>query len=289
VVARDLSVGYVGLALPLVLQFLIVWKWPVLAVPAACMSAIGFGLGLAYLQLFLHEAAHFKLAPSPKWNDVLANTLIGPWVFIEISRYRAIHWRHHRYLGTTQDPERSYFKALGWRFLLEAVAGVTAFRAIRVRRLPETTERQDGARSSRLVTTRTLGLIYHIVMVWSLWRLVGPLGALSWVVAVCVIYPLLGSLRQLLEHRSPEADASVDYGVVSHGRYSRIFVGGVVGAVLGGAGFRFHILHHWDPDISYTNLPEVEQFVRRCPELVRLLPEPASYPSAFRLLFGSGR
>ena len=70
-------------------------------------GAFGFGLAVAHIQLFFHEAAHYNIAKGRKLNDALANLLIGSLVGQDIRAYRAIHFDHHRFLGTPKDTERS--------------------------------------------------------------------------------------------------------------------------------------------------------------------------------------
>jgi hypothetical protein len=46
-----------------------------------------------------------------------------------------------------------------------------------------------------------------------------------------------------------------------HGAFTRLFKGGIFANTFGGAGFNRHLLHHWEPQVSYTNLPELEAFL----------------------------
>ena len=95
--------------------------WLPLAVPAGA-AAVGFGL--AYLHLFLHEAAHFNLAADKQTNDRLANLFIGSLSGVDVATYRRRHFEHHRSLGRTSDPESSYFDALDLRLVFESLTGI---------------------------------------------------------------------------------------------------------------------------------------------------------------------
>ena len=69
------------------------------------------------------------------------------------------------------------------------------------------------------------------------------------------------ALRQLLEHRGElPAPAEARAHVVCFAT-NRIFGDGILASTLGGAGFNRHLLHHWDPLISYTRLRELENFL----------------------------
>jgi hypothetical protein len=65
----------------------------------------------------------------------------------------------------------------------------------------------------------------------------------------------------LLEHRAEDARADVDYRVTDHGAVSRMFGDSLVARTFGGAGFNRHLLHHWEPTVSYTRLAELERFL----------------------------
>ena len=81
-------------------------------------------------------------------------------------------------------------------------------------------------------------------------------------IGVGVFLPFFGALRQILEHRAPEADGGVDYARTPHGAYTRIFHGGLFAKTFGGAGFDRHLLHHWEPQVSYTRLADLETYLR---------------------------
>lgn len=127
---RDLFCGHLGLLLVaaalLSLQHVELW----LNVAAGVLGALLFGYIHADIQLFLHEAAHYNIAKNRKTNDLLANIFIGALAGQDIRKHRPIHMMHHRYLGTTQDSERSYFDALKPRFIAESLTGI---RALKVR------------------------------------------------------------------------------------------------------------------------------------------------------------
>ena len=76
-----------------------------------------------------------------------------------------------------------------------------------------------------------------------------------------VVHPAVNAVRQLLEHRSFEASSAIDYSKKDHGAANRIFKSGLIGSTLGGAGFNRHLLHHWEPQISYTRFRQLEAFL----------------------------
>jgi hypothetical protein len=74
------------------------------------------------------------------------------FVTTNIESYRKIHWDHHRFLGTTQDTENSYFRPLNNRFIIENLFGIHAIRVILQRSrkldsLQNETEKEGGTNS----------------------------------------------------------------------------------------------------------------------------------------------
>ena len=261
-VAVDLTFGFLMLALVATLVIEGVREAAEWRLPWIAAGALLFGFWMAYIQLFLHEAAHFNLCPSRAVNDLLGNALVGIWVGTDIGQYRRIHWDHHRFLGETSDTERSYFSPLGWRFVLETLFLVAPLKVMLHRRRALT--RGRGAAAPRAAGRYMLvaGVLLHAAIVaLCLWQRQYEL-ALAWLIGVFSVYPLFGALRQLLEHRDASASSAIDYSAQAHGKVTRSFKGGPIGSFLGGAGFRFHDIHHFDPELSYTNLAAADEFLQ---------------------------
>jgi len=105
------------------------------------------------------------------------------------------------------------------------------------------------------------GLAAHGTIVLALWLAAGLAPALAWILGVGMVFPFLGALRQLLEHRDDEASPDIDYRTSDHGAFTRVFGDDAFSATFGAAGFNRHLLHHWEPQVSYTNLPALERLL----------------------------
>lgn len=259
VVWSHLALGYAALALTVVaLVFTAGWAPAWLRV-AAGATLVGFWL--AFIHLFIHEAAHYNFAPGRERNDRLANVFIGAILGLEVRAYRLLHFEHHRRLGTTMDTERAYFDPLNARFVAEALLGVKALRVLRGRDRLASPARARA--ESPVLRQRIAAAIIHLAIVGAAaWA--GEYGlAIAWALGVLSVLPFFASLRQLLEHRSERSEAGADYSTQDHGAVNRLFGDGPLASTLGGAGFNRHLLHHWEPQISYTRLREVEQFLLR--------------------------
>jgi fatty acid desaturase len=287
----DIGAGYLALGLTTVALVYLENRWPAWFPLWAVLGAIFYGYWIAYVQLFLHEAAHFNIAPTRRLNDALATIFLGLMVGQDVKAYRAIHFDHHRYLGTTRDTERTYFQALDLRFVIE---GLLVWRLVtnlgrRGKHLdagPASGKpaADDGGRRRRLLilaggAALNLGIMLSAALTghWAV--------ALGWPLGMVSVHPMINATRQLLEHRSFDARAEVDYAATPHGAVSRMFGSGPLAATLGGAGFNRHLLHHWEPQISYTRLAEVERYLLATPNAQLFVAQTTSYRSAFRRLW----
>jgi fatty acid desaturase len=255
---RDITLGYVALAAG-VIGLMAIPRTPLwLTVLSILLGALFFGFVLAYLNLFFHEAAHWNLARSRSRNDFLADLFIGSFFGQSIEAYRIVHFGHHQHHGTPTDSEHSYFDPINLRFLSGALLGVKAFQVAREREGLSAANGQFPKSASRKALGRGLllnGLIVGASVATGHWAL-----ALAWCAGVLSVFPFFNAVRQALEHRDELANDNANYAQIAHGRINRLFGDSLLAQTLGGAGFNRHLLHHWEPQISYTRLAELETY-----------------------------
>lgn len=229
------------------------------------LAALSIGYWIAYLMLFLHEGAHWNLAADPRVSDRICNGLISWWAGLEVSKYRPVHFQHHRALGTTEDSEFSYFFPLNLVFIAKGLLGIRAVEVLLVReRMTKSQDKKSEAGAGSVPPERKqalIGALFHLTCIGALALSGNWASAAAWAMGVGAVFPFFGALRQLLEHRAEDARADVDYHVTNHGAVSRMFGDGFVGRTFGGAGFNRHLLHHWEPALSYTRLADFERFL----------------------------
>ena len=261
---RDIGLGYLVLfGIPV---GLLVWNPELpLAILAALAGALVIGFVLAYINNFFHEAAHYNLHRDRAANDRLTNLTMG-WLFgSSIATYRKIHFQHHRALGTTEDSENSYFDPLGTRYLVEGLFGLKVVRTLK--RYRETERNRAPARKTDQGSARDRLLwmaacaVANLGIAAALAALGSLAAAAAWLAGLLLFFPFFVSLRQVLEHRSEDADGDADYRVVDHGAVNRLFGDSPLATTLGSAGFNRHALHHWEPNISYTRLKDIERYL----------------------------
>jgi fatty acid desaturase len=237
------------------------WKSSLVAV---LLASVAFGYLHHYLGLFMHEASHFHIAPSRGANDLLSNIFLGVLQGYSIETYRPTHFGHHREIGSPEDPEHHYFHSLDWRLVVMTLSGVETVKVIRRRLLvrgaaPSAEAGKPAPQKGRWVMAAG-GLVHASIVVGSLltghWQL-----SLAWTLGFLIWFPFFITIRQILEHRDFDAPKDADFTRQRHGAISRIFGEGPVASTLGGAGFNRHLLHHWEPQVSYTRLGELERFL----------------------------
>jgi fatty acid desaturase len=252
------------------------------------LSGILIGFVVAYLSLFFHEAAHYNVARNKSLNDLLANIFIGVLVGQDIKSYRPIHMRHHLYLGTVKDTENSYFNALTPVFILKSISGIYVVEVLVSRFKNSKIIEGRGERGKGYFNFVTfLGVLFHIsIVIFAYW--IGCFSlAVSWVFGMFFVFPFLGAVRQIIEHRDNTSDSNIDYKIIDHGAFTRNFGRGLFARLFGGAGFNLHLLHHWLPNVSYTCFYELEDFLLDT-ELAGILYErDSSYSEVFNNLLAS--
>jgi fatty acid desaturase len=236
----------------------------------APLFAIWIGYWLHPLMLFGHEAAHFHLASKRATNDLLTNLFVMSPLGLDVKLYRRIHWQHHLHLGNPNDTEISYHDKPSFKFLVQAFTGVYPvkklieyYAALGRANASSTESDTDGEQKARWFFAMARTAVMHLAILGGL-AAFGHFGAaLAWAMGLVVFFPAFNMLRQILEHRAVDADANADFTEVEHGAVNRMFPRGPVSSTFGGAGFNKHLLHHWDPGISYTCFPEMESFLAR--------------------------
>ena len=110
--------------------------------------------------------------------------------------------------------------------------------------------------------------------------------AVAWAVGVVSCYPLVQSFRQLLEHRDDAAIGDLASAPERLRPFTRLFSSDPLGPVVGGAGFNRHLLHHWDPGVSYTQFRRLERWLRTTDAEDLMAPRRSAYGRAVRRLWG---
>jgi fatty acid desaturase len=255
--------------------------------------ALWIGFWLHALLSFGHEAAHYNLSASRKRNDILSDWTI--WLFFPQStrEYRKSHWQHHLHLGDTQDTEISYHNCLSPGFLVKAITGIYLAELVvryvfpgdsRARAVQDPANKSHSRAKTKSVLPGLRALATHSFLVTIALSLSCYATAIAWIVAAVLIFPFCTTVRQVLEHRAIEASCATDFRSVEHGPVNRVFRGGLFTHFFGAAGFNRHLLHHWDPTVSYTRFDDMKDFFNGTSLGPELRSAESTYLSSFLLL-----
>jgi len=259
--------------------------------------AIPFALWIGFwfhaILSFGHEAAHYNLSASRKRNDILSDWTILLFFPQTTKEYRKSHWQHHLHLGDPLDTEVSYHNCLSPGFLVKAITGIYLAELV-VRsvfpgdsRVQTSHDPQIGSRprtKTKTVVPLLRALTAHSMIVAIALSLSCYATAIAWVVATVFVFPFLTTVRQVLEHRAIAASCRTDFRNVTHGPVNRVFGSGLFAHFYGAAGFNGHLLHHWDPTVSYTRFGDMKDFLDGTSLGPELRSSESTYLSSFLLL-----
>jgi fatty acid desaturase len=249
------------------------------------VSSVLIGYIAAYLALFIHEAGHFNIHPDKKTNDRLATIFLCLPFGLSLKSYRKIHWQHHVHLGTPQDAEVSYFHALTKLFVIETLTGIHLLRTM-MHKGGNDVLTKEQVKKSRMMLLAGAGL--HLIILTAAFLTGNWPFAIAWISGFGIFFPFFATIRQILEHRDELAHHSTDFNKQPHGKLSRLFVHTMLNSSFGSAGFTRHMIHHWDPLISYTRLKDIEAFLlksEKCAPIIKT--SKTTYTSALTKLLAA--
>ena len=283
----DIISGWVGLLVVMITALMLLQQGGILIkIIITLIAAKLAGYIIAYLVNFFHEAAHYNITANKETNDRLANLFIGILIGQGIKNYRIVHWQHHAALGTVDDTERSYFESLDLRFFISSLTGISALQFFFQRNKFVTTNKKvpEGVLIREKFSWFFFSLIFHIGLLTAMFLFKQYWLMATWIMAVGCFYPFFNRLRQLIEHRSDNADKKINYAKTAHGKLTRIFGNSILDKTFGSAGFNKHMLHHLEPSISYTRLDELEAFLKETSLGESIKKQRSSYFSIFKKL-----
>ena len=229
-------------------------------------GGLWFAFWIQSYSAHFHESAHFNFAPR-HLNDSLSRIFLTPFMGLDVKSYRISHWQHHRFLGDPRDTEISYHEPLTLQRILEGLSGIYLLRSLarylrnyrRLSPMPDSPGEETSTAS--FLWPIAYALCVQSAIVFLLFLFISHAAALAWGTGLLLFGSFLSILRQTLEHRSLDAPDGVDFKSVPHGAVTRLFGCDLLSRNFGGAGFNRHLLHHWDPNISYTCFDDLESFL----------------------------
>jgi fatty acid desaturase len=268
---------------------LLVWSWGMLIIGLAVYVLFPNILTFAFAFLVVtsrmgallaiaHDAHHGTFLPNRKWNDLIAAWLCAYPVGSIYSSSRAVHMAHHKFLNTTEDPDRNFHfednkstpQQFAWHFL-RLVFGGQLWTSIVVngilRPIQKNSPSTQDKPASVVVLTRKghpeiLNLVPVQLVIWgALWAVSGQwwLYLAVWLGPIFTLGTFLGFLRGFVDHaRLPDDNAanSADrlVTVLNANFLERAF--------LAPYDFKYHAEHHMFPSVPHYYLHELHTILQ---------------------------
>jgi fatty acid desaturase len=272
---KTLKVNYLRIQCEIVLSFLSLFVYLFISYKLDSLIPTLFVVGCLALTAHrilnvVHEGAHYLLSRSKLYNDVFCNIFAGWFVLTDVDQYRITHIEHHRNLGSEFDPENAHMEKLDLTWLVSLISGFNVLRRLKVR---SSARERIGERASLKVKhflIPCLGLFGHLVILFSIYQFMGLQSLIVWGFSIFCLAPALGILRNLLEHKYVEGvEPEIWYQIINREKPDRIvttvttrtFTKSILSQLYGSIGFTRHLLHHWDPSVSFSNLKKVHRFL----------------------------
>jgi len=224
-----------------------------------------------------HEAAHYRLFPNRRINDVVGR-LLAAAAGLSMCVYRVVHRLHHNHLYDERDPDIALHGGYprGKGYLLRKFAadllGLTAWKTYRyflgspavnantgvaMRPLDDTsTALRRAAQYDRwLVAALQIGMPLIVSILFG-WRGLG-MYLLLWVVPAITVLQVILRLRAICEHGAPP-------NIDSPLQAARTTMPGLAGRfILFPHHVNYHIEHHLYPAVPHYNLRRLHQKLAR--------------------------
>jgi fatty acid desaturase len=205
-----------------------------------------------------------------------------------IKQYRKHHWKHHNHLGTHEDTEVSYHNPIN---LGEIISGLTGIYILKIlfKYFLYFSKKNDESNYLQniflFISSVSLMIVTQIIISFILYNFFSIFLAVSWLLGFFIFSPFLEKIRQTCEHRSFDSSKDIDYKKVEHGPVTRLFGDDFFSKYFGAAGFNKHLLHHIDPEVSYTRFKELEDFLVKSDLSNLILSNRSSYSKTFKSLY----
>lgn len=207
----------------------------------------------------LHDAAHRNLTRNRVLNDLVTRALIAPLLFVSLSQYRELHFRHHLDLGgQNADPDLIPIPAQKARSWVVAVAANTlSLRAILGSTFGHLLDPGAPAAGRLYILGWWAALLGGLVLASG----PGPTAAMLalWLAGRATAFHVITTFREMCDHHglSPGGVFSFTRDIRAAGLWSVLFHP---------RNNAYHLTHHLLPAIPYYRLPEAQRVFSTLPE-----------------------
>ncbi len=222
-----------------------------------------FGTTLNGLLNLMHECAHYHTFRQSPWCDFLGCWILAPLIFADFDNYRQLHWDHHRFLGSENDPKYTYKTDIHGKhillYLIKCFVGIEAVKKFAYQILNR--NRMTADRSYKWIIRLAVTQFIFITSLLGTtgWFISHDTKALwNFVFAYFIVYIygmvsltlLMATLRAIAEHQN-----SVDKPkLVGAAALRNLRCGPIGRLILGCYGFAEHATHHYSASIPSYHL-----------------------------------
>ena len=212
-----------------------------------------------------HDASHYRLLPTKRSNDLVANLFLMWPIFISAGGFRHFHSPHHRYFGGPEDGNRSLWKTHN---AIGELAPEWVYPKTPAALVAKILRHMAFATGIRWIIRGLLGMfVIREPLGWKLGRnLFYVLAAatltlggwwleflLVWIVPLCTWHVAIQYMRLIAEH-SVVASEDPDYQGTRTTLPTRLEALLILPRNIG-----YHLEHHWYPSVPFYKLPALHQ------------------------------
>lgn len=236
----------------------------------------GRQLGLAIL---MHECAHYSFFKDKRLNDWVGKWLLAAPVFADLCGYRKYHLRHHRLLGTEDDPDFANYRAFPIskaslrRKLLRDISGISGLRNFAGLFLmysgvfdydlsfkPKQNRQLSTEEKMRNFMRNAYPVLLMQLMLFGLCFAAGhPLLYLLWLLAFLTGFSLFSRIRNMAEHANVDDLLDPDPRASTRTTKANLLERLTVAPNY----VNFHLEHHLLPAVPAYRLPSLHQTLVR--------------------------
>jgi len=215
------------------------------------------------LLVLMHDACHYRLFNSRKWNERISDWFLAYPLFVSTEGFRRDHLPHHLYVFTDKDPEWTRKTRLTeWNFpvkknnflvlILKDIFGFSVLKMIKML----TNFSKDADHSVQPMTKFEKPLYYLLLLAvigfFQAWLFVA-----LWVATAFTLLFAILRIRNIAEHSSVRntTDLSMSRNIVKPKLWER--------GLFGPHQVNLHLCHHLYPSVPFYNLPKVKNLLMK--------------------------
>lgn len=229
------------------------------------VAIIIIGSRIHGLAVLMHDACHYRVSNSRKYNDWLGELISLP-IPVSMEGFRKNHLAHHNFLNTEDDPDWQRTRIKAFEFPKTPMQLVTTFLyyALALNAPSDLKQvRKEKHINDVPLTLRMFRWSFYVIFALCAWFFnFWQEALLYWVVPLFTSFSFFLYVRSAAEHYS-----NLKYETLLDS--SRTVVAPLWERWLFAPhGINYHIEHHLYPSVPYYRLPELHQYLMTKPEFV---------------------